>query len=112
MNEHEKIKAEIAKVEAGIKRRENINRQERARSFDLGRKLHKLIIVELAGIENAVRIRFRYRTGHTYESLNDVLGTITEVRRTLASVRFDGEVWDWPISDLAPAGNEQGFVIG
>ena len=105
-----------------ISEREEITeRRHRRRSEDEGdckrlrtieQELHRLSIIELVGKPGAVKPRYRERKGTRCEHLNDLTGTVVEVRRTRALVDFgEGGRWEMPVQWVLPADGTQGFVL-
>lgn len=98
------IERKLERTEANIKRLTRL-------AWDLRRELERARLRELVGQDNAVRLRFR--RSDRWSVLNDLFGTITEVRRTRASVDFGTPhgVVRIALDALRPASELQGLVI-
>ena len=59
----------------------------------------------LMSLPDAVKYRF------SDSPLGSDMGTITEIKRTRATVICRGKSWNVPICDLIPAGDPQGFTV-
>jgi hypothetical protein len=93
-------------------RRKAADRDSR-RLVEIEDRLRRLTLQELIGKPNAVQLRYRRAPGDKCARLNDLYGTLTEVRRTRATVDFGkGEIWNMPLDSLLPADAWQGFEFG
>ena len=107
------IESQIKSFEEKIRERRAANERDQQSIFALYRQQHKENLTELVGKANAVRLRHRYQTGDQCAKLNDLSGTLTEIRKTRCSVMFkNGELWNLLLDEVAPMTQEQGFQIG
>ena len=119
------LNEERKRLDAQEDRREAAFRKYQKRCIAICRQLGRLElelqreqqekIKPLVGVPNAVQMAHREPDGNRCAYLNDVLGTVTAVRRTRATVDFDvdgGNGWDFPLEELLPADATQGFMAG
>ncbi len=122
--ERAKIEAEIAtlteRMASRSKRLKKLDAEQdedRSAKFRLQDRLEALAIKELIGQPGAVRIKYRRAEGHREAHLNDALGTVESVGRTLAAVLFhlddrEDERWRFPFGMLTKASEKQGADMG
>lgn len=111
-SQRDRLLAEMDRIKARCKKRVADNQRDSKRIYAIESELNKLKIVELVGVANAVQLGVRYPANHRCSRLNNLKGTVNQVRRTKASVTFEnGERWSWHLENLQPAGEQQGFWI-
>jgi hypothetical protein len=81
------------------------------RQSQIRRELHRLDIEALVNVEGGVQLGCRYPRAHQLAGLNDVKGTVLEVRRTRATVAFGAEKWDMLLDSLKTATAQQGMAF-
>jgi len=80
-------------------------------TYTAGRKLVAAIHREEIKVLIGKPVKRKYRS-HSNPQLNDVVGILTDVRRTRCSINFgDHGNWTFPIEDVAAVDQEQGFEI-
>jgi hypothetical protein len=109
-----KLRAELACISARGKRRAAAAAKDEKWRFAILHQLEALSLRKLLNVPGGVQTRYRVATGKD-SRLNDAPGTLTEIRRTRGTVLFmvDGQEqrWDFPLSDLKPATEPQGWEI-
>jgi hypothetical protein len=114
MNAAQKLaecEAAIEKLRAAIKRAREKWRGEEIRLNGLCHERDRLRLVALIGKPNAVRLSIRWHPSERLAKHNDARGTIVSVGRKNCVVDFDGERWQLPAFEVAPADDEQGMQI-
>ena len=112
MTAEEKLIAERERIVARQRRRKQQAEADRQRFYEIERKLEKLQLSKLVGIDAGVKINVRYEAGHPEATFNQARGTLVKVNRTRALVDF-GELgrWTWPIHRLVAADGRQGVTM-
>jgi hypothetical protein len=85
----EALTAEADKLTKTIDRREGQNRKDRSRLNKIQFEQRRLAIVALIGVPDAVKTSRREAPGDPSYHLNDARGTVLEVKRTIALVKFN-----------------------
>jgi len=107
----DKLRAEQDKIKARAKRRQAEYGRDEKRWGQIYAAIHKLELTKLVGIEGAVKIACRFRDGDRCAHLIGLGGTILKIRRTRATVLFNGHRWNWTLGDLKAADQPQGMQL-
>jgi hypothetical protein len=107
----ESLDAEIAAICRRIKARQQAAEKDRERAEQIRQERHRLVLFGVVGVAGAVQVRFRSPACWAESKLNDLKGTVLEVRRSRATVDFAGERWDYALKDLILAGEDQGISM-
>ncbi|MFC1597113.1 hypothetical protein ACFL5Q_04125 [Planctomycetota bacterium] len=107
------LTTEVKQIEARRASRRCTEGEDRRRLSEINAAIHRLKLKALEGEPSAVRLGYRVPITDRCAHLNDCRGTITRVRRTVASVTFHvpgkpvGEKWTIPLRGLKPVEEEQ-----
>lgn len=109
----ESLLAEQKQISAREKRRRKSAEKDSQRWFRIQHEILRLKTAELLNKPDAVQLASRRCEGSKCCHLNDLYGTLTDVRRTRCTVVFsNGESWTFPLDSIRPADDSQGFEIG
>jgi hypothetical protein len=104
------IEAHISKLQSRIAKRRKANQDDLELIVRLESKLHRSSVVEKLNVPDGVRTRYRNRCRD--KRLDEAMGTVTNVRRTRATVCFGSlGKWNFPIGDLIPVEKQQGIAL-
>ncbi|MCY2990914.1 MAG: hypothetical protein NTY19_24020 [Planctomycetota bacterium] len=114
-----KLTTERERIRRRAKVRQKQMRTDEERLSRIADELQRLDLLELVGKTNAVKVRYRQPFGTKCYHLNDLRGTLLAVRRTRGTVDFGpagarpgrSGIWQYPLEELAPAGEEQGCFL-
>ena len=105
----QELRAEEKRLHERGRRRRDAAERDNKRLDEIRQRLLRFELMKLVNEPDAVKIRYRYAQGDRCSYLNDLAGTLTEVRRTRGTVKFNGESWNIPLSGLVPANEQQGW---
>jgi hypothetical protein len=107
----ERLEVELERIRKREARRREASRRDDEKAQRIREAIHRLRLASLVGVAGAVRIQFRRPAGDKWEWLNDLPGTIKQVRRLWAVVDFNGQEVNVPMENLIRVEQPQGLFV-
>ncbi|MEI8375447.1 MAG: hypothetical protein WCJ35_21720 [Planctomycetota bacterium] len=108
----ESLQLELEQIRSRQKRRREANEKDSQRWHHIQDELLRLKTAELLNKPNGVQVAIRRCQGHKCYPLNDLYGTLTNIRRTRCTVVFsNGQSWNMMLESIRPADNLQGCEL-